>query len=116
MAQRTAFTPSVTLPSRAFGERFSSVILTVAAVALIVTGRLDPALVDRVRAETVDVVAPILMAIERPLATARDVVGKADGILDLAAENARLREENARLKQWEATALALEGRAGCCAA
>jgi rod shape-determining protein MreC len=110
LAQRTAFTPSVNLPSRAFGERFSSVILTIAAAALIVTGRVDPALVDQVRAETVDVVAPILTAIQQPLATARDMVGKTDGILDLAAENARLREENARLKQWEAMALSLEGQ------
>jgi rod shape-determining protein MreC len=110
LAQRTAFTPTVTIPSRAFGERFSSILLAMTAVAMIVTGRVDPALVDRIRAETADFVTPLLTMIQQPLATARDAVDKSQGILDLAAENARLREENERLKKWEATALSLEAQ------
>jgi rod shape-determining protein MreC len=110
VAQRTAFTPTVTLPSRAFGERFSSVILTMAAVALLIAGRIDPTLADRVRSQTTDFVAPLLIMIQQPLATARDAVGRSQGMLDLAAENARLREENERLKAWEATALSLEAQ------
>ncbi|MDB5395589.1 MAG: rod shape-determining protein MreC [Rhodospirillales bacterium] len=110
MAQRTAFTPTVTLPSRAFGERFSSVILTMTAVALIVTGRVDPALVEHVRSKTADFVTPLLTVIQQPLATARDVVDRTEGILNLATENARLREENENLKKWEATALSLEAQ------
>jgi rod shape-determining protein MreC len=110
VAQRTAFTPTVTLPSRAFGERFSSVILTMAAAALLIAGRADPTLTDRVRSQTTDFVAPLLIMIQQPLATARDAVSRTQGMLDLAAENARLREENGRLKAWEATALSLEAQ------
>ncbi len=110
MAQRTAFTPTVALPSRAFGERFSSVILTIASLAMIVTGRVEPALMDRARSQTVDFVAPILTIIQQPIATARDTIGKTQGILDLVAENARLRAENETLRKWEATALSLEAQ------
>ena len=110
MAQRTAFSPSAAAPPRAFGDRFASVILTLAAVALIVMGRVDPAMVDRVRSETADFVAPILTVIQQPLATVRDTLGITQGLFDLAKENARLREENDRLKKWQATALGLEAQ------
>ena len=110
MAQRTAFTPTVTLPSRAFGERFSSVILSLAAVALLVTSRVDPTLAERVRTETADFVAPLLIVVQQPLASLQETVGKTRGILDLAAENARLRAENETLQRWQSTALALEAQ------
>jgi rod shape-determining protein MreC len=110
VAQRTAFNPSAAAPPRAFGERFASVILTLAAIALIVMGRVDPAMVDRVRSETADFVAPILTVIQQPLATVRDTLGITQGLFDLAKENARLREENDRLKTWRSTALGLEAQ------
>ena len=91
MAQRTAFNPSTAAPPRAFGDRFASVILTLAAIALIVMGRVDPTMVDRVRSETADFVAPILTVIQQPLATVRDSLGITRGLFDLAKENARLR-------------------------
>ncbi len=112
MAQRTAFSPSVATPSRAFGERFSSVLLTVAAVALLIMGRADPSLVDRARSQTADFMAPLLIVIQQPLATVRNSIGVTQGLLGLAAENARLREENDRLKKWETTALSLEAQSG----
>ena len=110
MAQRTAFSPSVVTPSRAFGERFSSAVLTVIAIALLVMGRADPSLVDRARSQTADFMAPILIVVQQPLATICDSVGVTRGLLDLAAENSRLRLENERLRKWEATALSLEAQ------
>jgi rod shape-determining protein MreC len=110
VAQRTAFSPSAAAPPRAFGDRFASVILTLAAIALIVMGRVDPTMVDRVQSETADFVAPILIVIQQPLATVRDTLGITQGLFDLAKENARLREDNDRLKKWQSTALALEAQ------
>jgi rod shape-determining protein MreC len=110
VAQRTAFNPSAAAPPRAFGDRFASVILTLAAIALIVMGRVDPTMVDRVRSETADFVAPVLTVIQQPLASVRDTLGITQGLFDLAKENARLREENDRLKKWQSTALGLEAQ------
>jgi rod shape-determining protein MreC len=110
VAQRTAFSPNAAAQPRAFGDRFASVILTLAAITLIVMGRVDPAMVDRVHSETADFVAPILAVIQQPLATARDTLAISQGLFDLAQENARLREENGNLKKWQSTALALEAQ------
>jgi rod shape-determining protein MreC len=108
VAQRTAFSPNSAVQPRAFGDRFASIILTLAAIALIVMGRIDPTLVDRARAQTADFFAPILTVVQQPLATMRDTMAISQGLFDLAQENERLREENTRLKKWQATALELE--------
>jgi rod shape-determining protein MreC len=110
VAQRSALTQKPVLPWRTIGERFSSVILTMAALALIVVGRIDPAPIEKARASVADFMAPILLAIQRPIETVRDNIAHTQGLLDLEAENTRLRAENAALKQWQATALALEGQ------
>lgn len=110
MSQRTALTPSATLPLRVFGDRFASVILTMAAIALIVMGRVDPVLMERVRSQTVDSVTPLLAIVQQPLASVRGTFAKSRGLFDLAGENATLREENDRLKSWQGTALALEAQ------
>ena len=111
MAQRSALAQQkAVLPWRTIGERFSSVILAMAAVALIVLGRIDPAPIEKTRASVADFMAPILAAVQRPIGTVRDNLALSQGLFDLAAENARLREENVRLQQWQSTALALEGQ------
>jgi len=110
LAQRTAFSQGVVTPSRSFTERFASALLVAAAIALLVVGRVNPSLVDRARSQTADSVAPFLLAIQQPIARLRDSLGVTRGLFDLAAENARLREENDRLKKWQTTALQLEAR------
>ncbi len=110
MAQRTAFSPNSAAQPRAFGDRFASIILAMAAIALIVMGRIDPTMVDRARAETADFFAPILTVVQQPLATARDSLALTHRLFTLAQENERLREENERLKTWQGTALELEAR------
>ncbi len=109
VAQRTVFTPAAT-PLRALGDRFASAVLTLAALALLVMGRIDPAMMDRFRTQTADAVAPLLAAVQQPVAKIRNTVAVSQGLLSLAEENARLRDENANLKQWQSTALKLEAQ------
>ncbi len=110
MKQREAFAARVAVPWRAVAQRFSSFFLALVAASLIVLGRLDHALVDQMRARTTDAVTPILTFVQRPIATVRDTAARTAGLLDLAEENVRLREENRRLKEWQATALGLEAQ------
>jgi rod shape-determining protein MreC len=109
VAQRTVFTPAAT-PLRALGDRFASVVLTLAAIALLAMGRIDPAMMDRIRTQTADAVAPLLAVIRQPVAKIRDTVAVSQGLFNLAEENARLRQENDNLKQWQAAALKLEAQ------
>jgi rod shape-determining protein MreC len=98
------------MPWRTIGDRLSSAILVGASLALIALGRIDPALMEQARIRTADLIAPLLNVIQRPVAAIRDDLAVTNGLFDLAAENARLREENSHLKQWRATALSLESQ------
>lgn len=71
-------------------------------------GKMEPAALERVRAQVTDAVAPILDALSRPLDAVNDVVGEGKTLLALREENARLREERDRLLQWQAIARKLD--------
>ncbi len=110
MAQRSAFTPAPAFQWRALGERFSSPLLALLAIFLLVLGRINAPLMEQARTRTSDTMAPLLVLAQRPLAQMRDSLAAADGLFDLASENARLRDENARLKEWQAAALKFESQ------
>jgi rod shape-determining protein MreC len=110
VAQRSAFTPNPTIPWRALGERFSSPLLVLAAVALLVLGRVNAPLLEQARTRTGDAVAPLLALVQQPLAHMRDSLAVTQGLFDLAAENERLRQENITLQEWRSTALKLEAQ------
>jgi rod shape-determining protein MreC len=108
--ERTTFAASPILPWRDLAGRFSSWLLVMASVGLLVAGKVDPALTDRIRTGAADIVTPALLFVQQPLAAIHDNLAVTQELLNLAGENAKLREENARLKQWQATALKLEAQ------
>jgi rod shape-determining protein MreC len=110
MTQFEAFASSPLASWRAVAERFSSALLTLIAVALLVLGKIDPGLMEQARSRTADALAPVLVAAQRPIATVRDSLAVTRGLLDLAEENARLRTENVQLREWQAAALGLEAQ------
>jgi len=110
VTQRSALAQSAAISWRAVAERFSSLLLALAAIALLIAGRLDAPLLEKARSRTGDAMTPVLNVIHQPLAALRNNVAITRGLLDLAAENGRLRAENATLKQWQATALSLEAQ------
>jgi rod shape-determining protein MreC len=110
VTQREAFAGRATISWRAFAQRFSSALLALISVALIVFGKIDGGAVEQVRSRTADAAAPLLGAIQRPVATIRDSIANSQGLFDLAHENAMLRAENARLQEWHAAALKLEAQ------
>lgn len=93
---------------RTFAQRFAHIGLIIAAAALMLVGKMEPAAFERARAHVTDAIAPILAAISRPLDVVQDAVGEGKTLLDLREENARLRAERDRLLQWQAIARKLD--------
>lgn len=78
------------------------------AAGLLVLGKADPAMMERTRAAIADSVAPLLAVLARPAAAFTETIEGARRWIQLHDENARLREESDRLRQWQAVALRLE--------
>lgn len=85
-------------------NRFGYLGLVLAAFALMLLGKADLSVMERVRASVSDSVAPVLDVLSRPVATVDRVVGEVAAMDQLLSENARLREENQRLLEWQSAA------------
>lgn len=85
-------------------------IAAVLAAALVVLGRAQSSLFDRARSYFSDATAPVLEAVRGPADAVSEWVRGIDEIFVVYQENLRLKQENARLRQWQNAALVLEQR------
>ena len=92
------------------GAPISLAVCAVLAVILVLLGKVQPTLFDRARAYASDRVAPVLEVVREPLHKAGIWVGGFADVFNVYQENLRLKEQNARLRQWQNAALALEQR------
>lgn len=92
------------VPLKVLAQRFAFLFLVLSAFALMLLGKADTVLVERVSTAVVDVVAPIMDVLSRPVATVNDTVEKVRGLVALREENDRLRRENTRLLAWQEAA------------
>lgn len=90
------------------GGGFTSLIFVVAAVATLFFSAINPQGVSTLRSGVADALGPALGAISRPLQSAALFVRDVSGLSELQAQNARLEQENVRLREWYQTALQLE--------
>ena len=98
----------LTVPLKGWVQRFAFVLLVAAGVGMLILGKADSSFVERLRLNIVDTAAPVLDALSRPVATATALVEEVRGLVALHGENARLREDNERLRHWEVVARKLE--------
>jgi rod shape-determining protein MreC len=85
-------------------------VLFALAVALVLIGKAQSSLFDRARARVTDWMAPELAWAHRPFdATSQWWASLSEGY-GVYQENVRLKEENARLKQWQTVAVTLDAR------
>jgi rod shape-determining protein MreC len=96
------------VPLKALAQRFALFLLVATAIALLVIGKADIALTERLRAVVIDAVSPLLSALSEPVAAVHRLVDTVDNVVYVHRENARLREENARLLHWQEVARRLE--------
>jgi rod shape-determining protein MreC len=108
LRERSGTVDRLTAPVRAAAQRMAVPFLLVLSVMFIVLGKADVLLFDRVRVLVADTAAPVLQAVAQPIATLAAGLRHAEGVFDLYRENERLREENARLLQWQEVARRLE--------
>lgn len=78
------------------------------AIALIFMAKADVNVVDRMRVLISDAFAPVLDVVSRPIANVNHWSSQVRELMSVRAENARLREERARLLQWQEVARAVE--------
>ena len=95
-------------PMRGLLHRFAYFGLIAAAFGLMMLGKVDTLLMDRVRVHVVDAVAPILDALSRPAAAIENAIVTGREFARIHEENATLRGEVEKLRQWESAARHLE--------
>ncbi len=93
---------------RLLAQRFAFASLAFAAVALMILGKADPILVERLRSTVADGLSPVLDVMSRPTAAFADIVENVRSWNDLRAENQRLKVENQRLQHWQTVARRLD--------
>ena len=86
------------------------VIVLALAVVLVLVGKTQSGLFDTARARITDWMAPMLEEVRAPLDGVEHWAGSIGDIFSVYNENLRLKEENARLKQWRNTSVVLEGQ------
>ena len=95
-------------PMRGLLHRFAYLGLIAAAFGLMMLGKVDTLLMERARVHVVDAVAPLLDALSRPAAAIENAIVKGREIARIHEENATLRAEVEKLRQWESAARHLE--------
>jgi rod shape-determining protein MreC len=89
-------------------QRFAFALLVAGAFGVMVIGKADTVIVERIRAAVGDVITPVLNVLSRPVQTVNDLMADAQDLVTMRSELARLREENVRLLSWQNVAQRLE--------
>ena len=96
------------LSPKALAQRLALALTIAAALVLMILSRADNAAIERLRLGVTDAAAPVLAALSQPVAAVRRGVGNVNHLLYLQRDNQRLREENERLRRWQAAAREFE--------
>lgn len=93
---------------RQLAQRFAFIALVLASFVLMLLGKADTLLLERVRLVVQDTAAPVLDVMSRPAAAIARLVDSVTEIAKIRADNVRLKEENERLLQWQTVARRLD--------
>src|ERR1700733_2558333 len=88
------------------------VIVIALAVVLVLLGKAQSGLFDKARAHVTDFMAPVLEKVRAPVAGFDRWIGSVSEIFTVYEQNLKLKDENARLRQWRNVAIVLQGRVG----
>jgi rod shape-determining protein MreC len=98
--------------SRKGNAQLPLVIVIALAIVLVLLGKAQGGLFDRARGHVTDALAPVLEKVRAPVAGFDRWMGSITEIFSVYEQNIKLKEENARLRQWRNVAVVLQGRVG----
>src|SRR3954470_5504778 len=98
----------ISIQARQALARLTLPVLIVVSFAMMLLGKADALLAERARTALADSLAPIYAVLAAPLGRAHVAFNEVVGLWDMRDENARLREENEKLRRWQTIALALD--------
>ncbi|MCC9626006.1 rod shape-determining protein MreC [Thalassospira sp. MA62] len=104
MAQHGGPQQRIFSPLRTALHRFAFILLIFSAFGLMLLGKADTVLIERIRAASADLVSPVMSIISRPAATINEVTESFANLTNLYEENERLRRENKQLLAWQQAA------------
>ncbi|HWK48208.1 MAG TPA: rod shape-determining protein MreC [Stellaceae bacterium] len=96
------------VPLKTLAHRFTYSVLIVASLTIIMLGKADVLVIERTRAAVADAFAPALEALSQPASVVTAAIDRVHDVIAQYNESGRLREENDRLRQWQAVAHRLE--------
>lgn len=82
-------------------QRFSFVLLTIAAFGVLLIGKADTVMLSRLRIWAADSVGPLIHAVSTPVETARDTASDVQSYFSLKQQVEALQRENQALQDWE---------------
>ena len=89
------------LPLKAFADRFAFGALIALSVGLLILAKVDVRVLETVHTRLSDLFVPVLALVTEPVVAARRIADQLGELAALRAENARLREQNRRLLEWQ---------------
>jgi rod shape-determining protein MreC len=97
----------ITAVARAVAQRYALTSLMLLSILLLVVGKADLRIVAMLREGAADGARLVLSPLRAPLGSVRDTADELGHLLAVKAENARLRQENDRLRRWQTEAIRL---------
>ncbi len=108
MKNSTRSVNRIAAPVKSVAQRFAHLLLILAAIGILVMGRIDVLSMEQVRAKIVDAVTPILDVIGQPVKSINIGLERIHEIYSIFGINQALRDERDRLLHWQALARKLE--------
>ena len=108
MARRLVSFSKVAQPVRSLWHRFAFSALVFGAFAIMLLGKADVVIVERIKVAVTDATVPILEVLSEPAGSVARAIEAVREFRDLHGELEILKQENERLRQWRHVATGLE--------
>lgn len=108
MQKRAGTVVRLASPLKALAQRFGFLLLVAATFGLMLLGKADTLLVERLRVAVLDTVTPVVETVSQPVRAAERAAAEFRQLAELRQINADLQLENERLMAWHHKARQLE--------